>query len=179
MKLKRKGCYGFGDDLVMNKNHSQQCVAKAAVDYLIHGVSIEQTIMLNTNIYDFMITVKVPKSNRLVMNGLDIQKTSRVIASNRGYTMSKVMPAGGEVGAYKRKANVTQELYDSHMEKSLGQWCEEVCTKNQSRYEIRYSVLLGGSKMIPANNVAEVSVIDLNHQYYINESRKLVSIYEN
>jgi hypothetical protein len=96
-KLKRKGCYCYGDDLDWNQTHSSQVVQRAAEAALIHGKDIRTFISQHSDIYDFMLLAKVPRSSKLVAvdyegNDRQIQNNTRYYISVLGDDLVKIMP---------------------------------------------------------------------------------------
>lgn len=81
-KRKRKKAYMLAKDKQWHQDRSYEIVAIAANAALMDGEDIRATIENHTDIFDFMIMVKVPKNSWLKLGGKDIQKTSRVYASN-------------------------------------------------------------------------------------------------
>lgn len=58
---------GFGDG--WHKNQSCKIVAKAAEAYIMHGVPIADTVAACDDPFDFMHTLKVQRSDRVVLGG--------------------------------------------------------------------------------------------------------------
>jgi hypothetical protein len=76
-----------------HKDHSHLVVPKAAEACLVRGESIESFIWNHTDIFDFCIRVKAPRTSRLEFDdGEQIQNTSRVHVSTRGRELFKIMP---------------------------------------------------------------------------------------
>ncbi len=95
--LKRKGAYKYGADLDWNQNHSQQVVAKAAEAYLLHGESVRKFIETHSDMHDFFIHTKVPRSSHLILVDADGNETpqhhvTRFYVSNEGGSLVKCMP---------------------------------------------------------------------------------------
>ena len=103
--VKRIGAYAyehpienpFTRELAWYKNHSMRVVAKAAEAKLVHGVDIADFIKSHRDHFDFMLSVKVPRSSRLEERwpGVQIrrvQNTTRYYVSTAGCALTKVMP---------------------------------------------------------------------------------------
>ena len=91
-EVKRKGAYAYGDDLGWEKNHSSQIVAKAAEAKIVHDKCIITSIVSHTDINDFMILGKVPKTSRLMWGEDEIQRISRYLVTRSGKPLTKIMP---------------------------------------------------------------------------------------
>ncbi len=96
-KVKNKGAYEY-KDLGWHKNHSSLVVAMAVDEYLTKGTDVESFIHRHDNILDFMLRVKVPRSNKLFTIdefGVEVkeQNICRYYVSTNGRKLVKVMPA--------------------------------------------------------------------------------------
>ncbi len=98
--VKRIGAYAyvtpmedpFTRELMWHKDHSMRVVAMAAEAEMVRGIPVTDFIMNHRDPFDFMLSVKVPKSSRLEANGVPIQKTSRYYISTDGVELIKIMP---------------------------------------------------------------------------------------
>jgi len=95
--VKRKGVYGYGKDLDWNQNHGQQVVAKAAEAYLIHGTSVRKFIETHTDMHDFFLCTKVPRTSHLLLvdsdgNEKPLNNITRYYVSADGGSLIKCMP---------------------------------------------------------------------------------------
>lgn len=121
-KVKTKGAYEIpeykttGYDKIafekhgFHKNHSAFIIPLAAVEYLVKGVPIEETIMQWKNPYDFLLRTKVPRSSRLVLcydSGEEElqQNICRYYPSEDGGKLVKIMPPLVE-GADERRLGI-------------------------------------------------------------------------
>lgn len=184
--LKLKGAYWTPDPLNYAQSISEaqppawhkdlsNCVSiRAAVANMVHGVDVESYIRANTNPYDFMLRVKVPKSNTLFHGGQEIQKTSRYFVSYQGEELIKEMPPQGKLGTYKRAQKISEADYDRVMIETNGQWDERVCTKNKSVYERRLQKFQAGYMTTICNNANDFDFRNVNYEWYVNEARKLI-----
>jgi hypothetical protein len=99
-KIKRIGAYAyqtwFDDHMTRERgwhqDHSMLVVRKAAEAQMVHGVSVEDFIMNHREPFDFQLSVKVPRSSRLMHGGTRVQNTSRYYVSTAGQPLVKVMP---------------------------------------------------------------------------------------
>jgi len=149
-KLKRKGAYGYGDDLGWHQNHGSQIIAIAAEAALVHGVPIAETVRNHTDMMDFMRRTKVPRSSRLMLEYADgrtdqQQNITRYYVSNGGGSLMKIMPP--------TPAQVK---------------------KDPAAPERRIGVDVGWT-VTPCNNLNGMTEPDLNHDYYITQAEKLVN----
>lgn len=97
-KVKCKGAYVSKlDDLAWHQDHSALIIPRAVYEYIINDVPIAETVNSEKNPYDFMLSIKVPRSNRLVLvddlgEEEQIQNISRYFPCNGGRSMVKYMP---------------------------------------------------------------------------------------
>jgi hypothetical protein len=99
-KRKRIGAYAYltpHDDPYTrerqwHQNHSALVSRKAAEAAMIDGVDIAQFVMTHGQAFDFMLSVKVPKSSRLTIGGQPVQNTTRYYISTDGAEAVKIMP---------------------------------------------------------------------------------------
>lgn len=80
-----------------HKNHSAFIIPFAAVERLVKGVPVEDTIMKWDDPYDFLLRTKVPRSSRLVLcydDGTEVlqQNICRYYPSIEGGKLVKIMP---------------------------------------------------------------------------------------
>jgi len=148
-KLKRKGAYGYGDDLAWHQNHSSQIVARAAEAALVRGVPIRDTVLNHSDKFDFMLRTKVPRSSRLFLEYADgrseqLQNITRYYASHNGGSLIKVMPP-----------------------------TPKQVEKDPAAPDRRIGIDVGCT-VEPCNNMDQYDSDSLNYEYYIAEAEKLV-----
>jgi len=178
--VKRKGAYGYGDDLDWNQNFSEQIVAKAAEAALVRGENVEEFIRNHSDITDFLINTKVPRTSNLVgtIDDKDVKLPNvvRYIVTNDGVSLNKVMPAKGPEGQFKRANSLTDEFYQSVLDEiGMGVWDARIHTKNKSVYgaTVRTGINAGHTVTI-CNNLDSINHVDINYDYYISRANKLV-----
>lgn len=184
-KVKAKGAYEY-KNLDWNKDHSALVVPMAAEAALVRGEDVGQFIRNHKDHLDFMLRVKVPRSNRLLtIDDFGVenkeQNVCRYYVSNNGHKLVKVMPAldkpgkiatvwGNEAGqeflSYKptedNKANKQGFIYN------LG--------KREIPLEERPQEIEAGWKVSICNKLKDYRG-DINYDYYIEEANKLVTCY--
>ncbi len=93
-KVKRKGAYEY--ERTWYQNHSALVVPRAVEQHLLHGTSVREFITGHTDLYDFMLRVKLPKNMRLVIEQDDqwypLENTTRYYVSTMGGRLKKIMP---------------------------------------------------------------------------------------
>lgn len=89
-KVKRKGAYEY--DLEWHQNHGALVVPKVAEQVLLHGAPIRETVEQWSDIMDFMLRTKVPRSSHLLHGEDRVQNVSRYVVSKNGKQLTKVMP---------------------------------------------------------------------------------------
>ena len=113
-KLKLKGCYVYGEHLEIHKNHSMQIVAKVACMILSQKYKKEDILSLlkaSDDPFDFLITLKVNRTDILFIGEDSVQKTSRVLVTKNGEYVTKLMPPSGVYGHYKKRVGVDKAVY--------------------------------------------------------------------
>lgn len=187
-KLKQKGAYWHPDPLdyagsisnasppAWHKNFNPVIVQRAAVLAMVHGIDPAVIIRAHTDPFDFMLSVKVNRSDTLYIGDVPQQRVTRYYVSTDGAPMIKVAPpvAGGVIGQWKRANGVTAARYNQVMQETGGEWDERVCTKNKSRYAERRTAIEAGHLVTQCNDVGDFRFDNVNYDYYINEARKLV-----
>ncbi len=162
--LKRIGAYAHVTateeagtrELSWGKDWSARVVAKAAEAALVRGEDIRQFIIAHPEIMDFMLRIKVPRSNLLEWGGEEVQKISRYYISKTGKPLEKVMPPAGPLGAYKRANKLTDEYFNTVMAEVGDAWDERIHTKNKSKYEERRTGINTGWLVEIANTLPEL-----------------------
>lgn len=146
-KLKRKGAYCYGDDLGWHQNHGAQIIARAAEAYLVHGVPVRKTIELHSEVWDFFLNTKVPRSSKLLLVDDDgneelLSNITRYYVSKQGGHLVKLMPP---------------------LAKKPDEW--------------RRIGIDVGWKVCPCNDVSTVDLVDapIDYEYYVSEAYKLVN----
>lgn len=185
-KPKLKGAYWtpraerYFDDIAeaqppaWHKNFSNVVSVRAAVANMIDGIDIETYIRTCYNPYDFCCAAKARGGAQLMWGDKPVQKNSRYYISTDGAYLTKVMPAAGVVGTYKRKNGVTQAEYDRVMAETGGQWDERVCTGNKSKYEERVTGLAAGYKVTIVNDINDFNWNNIDYKWYVEEAEKLL-----
>lgn len=91
MRVKRKGCYEH--DLEWHQNQSALVVPKVVEKVLTEDATILTELKANTDIYDYCLRIKVPRSSKLInQDGKEIQNTTRYYVSIGGEQLFKMMP---------------------------------------------------------------------------------------
>lgn len=98
--VKRIGAYAhetplenpYTRELGWHKDHSQRVVMMAAEAQIVRSVPVEDFIRSHRDPFNFMKSIKVPKSSRLEADGHPIQNTTRYYVSTDGVTLKKIMP---------------------------------------------------------------------------------------
>lgn len=185
MKIKRKGAYEY-DGLDWNKNFSSLVIPKAAEHALVHGGDIEDFIKNHKDIYDFLKRTKVPRSSRLVLsdsrddavvgNETQVQNICRYYIANDGQYLTKIMPPlKGKKGKLWK-----HDLSGDEITTSKG--VEETKAKRNGYVFVEDIELPPEERRIGIDTKWKVKVCndihefdgDINYDYYIAESKKLV-----
>lgn len=192
-KLKRKGAYCYGDDLKWEQNYSEQIVARAAEAALVKGTNIEQFVHNHSDDHDFMLRSKVNRTDHLMYGDTRVQRITRYYMAIAGSPLIKVAPpkAGCHIGQWKRKNGLSDYEYTTILNELgdmtgstlwapedldiLGKpWDERINTKNRSKYENRETSFHDGYLVATCNDMSEFNRSNVNYQYYIDATKKLV-----
>jgi hypothetical protein len=172
--LKRKGAYEYKMD--WHQNHSSMVVAKAAEAALVKGTDIREFIFNHENVMDFMLRAKIPRKSTLLWGGKAVQNVSRYYISTDGDIFEKLMPPTGEPGTYKRANKLTDEYYHRILNHVGDKWDERIHTKNKSIHQERRSGIHPGWTVQVCNDITDYNFSDINYEYYIQETKKLVEV---
>lgn len=179
-KVKRKGAYSYPTcekdyDGWWNKDYSNLASRKASEKVMLDSWPVESALRLITDPFDFMLRYKVPGGSKLYIGEVKQLKTVRYYVSKTGEAMRKVSPPKGESGQFKRKNKLTDEHFDSVM-KEIGKdvWDDRVHTKNKSKYETRTIGVQTGWKVKQCNVATDFDWNDIDWDYYITESKKVI-----
>jgi hypothetical protein len=185
-KLKRKGTYEY--NVQYHQDPSSRIVAKAAEAYLVRGENITEFITNHRDPYDFCIRAKVPRSNNLVMEwpalGVELPMANivRYFVSKAGGTLTKISPAKGKAGTWKRKAGVSDAFYNQVITENKGDKLdvdgiahdERIHTKNKSVYAEGRTAMCKGWLSTDCSDMKNFDWSQINYDYYIAEAEKIV-----
>lgn len=190
---KLKGAYWTPDPLNYAQSISEaqppawhkdlgNCVSiRAAVAAMLHDTPVETFIKCHNNPFDFMLRIKVNRSDNLLLNGVPVQKTSRYYVAKQGGSLVKISPPakGAQIGAYKRASGVSDALWKQVNEELKSRncadiWDERIHTKNKSKYEMRETAIEAGYKVVLCNDIKDFDFGNLDYEWYIREAEKLL-----
>jgi len=157
-----------------HKDLSNPVSVRAAVSHMIDGTDIELFIKTCTNPFDFIISVKTRKSDKLLWGEEEMQRNTRFYVSTTGKTMKKQLPPKGRLGTFKKANGVSDREYNRVMKETGGAWDERVCTKNKSVYSIGETSIIAGHNVTVCNDMRDFRFDNLNYDWYINEALKLI-----
>ena len=190
-KLKRIGAYAHVTaeenpgtrELPYHNNWSSRVVALAAEAALVRGIDIREFVINHTDMFDFFLRTKVPRSSTLEWGGEQVSNIVRYYISTEGKPLEKVMPPNGPAGEYKRANKLTDAYFNEVInEIGHGVWDERIHTKNKSTYGERRSGINTGWTVDLCNDLESIHrqpdngylITDLNYNWYIKEAEKLV-----
>lgn len=192
------------NDMDWHQNYSALVVPMAAEAALVHGQDIRDFIINHPNIHDFMLRTKINRVDQLIWReqvnndpveyyDTQLQRVTRYYIAKQGGSLIKVSPPvkGAIAGAWKRANGLTDKFYndviaelqslDHEIEWRDGEldaqglpWDERINTKNHSKYEIRHTSINAGWLVSTCNNIAQADRNNINYEYYIKETEKLV-----
>lgn len=186
-KLKLKGAYWTPDkhpDDIQNlsptgwhRDYSADVCAKAAVRHMQTGQDIAALVRSHTDMFDFMCREKVTGATRVWIGDTMQGKVTRYYVARNGEPMRKIMASThpSRVGQYKQARGVSDADYNAWYETHGHMHNPELMTKNKSTYEPeRVTNLNAGMMVRECNHVNSFDWSNLNYDWYISESRKLV-----
>lgn len=147
---------------------------RAAIAAMTQGIDPETYIRFHTEPHDFMLRIRARGQDRLELGGMPTQQTLRYYVSTAGAPLVKIAPAKGPIGAFKKANGVPDALYAARMIETGGAWCETVCTKNKSTYDIVRTAIEAGWLVKDACDISAFRYDDIDYRYYIAEARKLI-----
>ena len=188
-KTKRIGAYGYERaseapnfstrEKGWDSDWSALIVPKAAEAALVHGADIVEFITSpERDIMDFMLRTKTPNNSKLVLvNDEGVEETqhkvTRFYISHLGGKLVKLSPPTKphEVDTFKKAQKITDAEYFKYDPYT---WNPAVHTKNKSKNKIKRTGIAVGWKVEVCNDIRTVNASNINHEYYIAETRKLV-----
>lgn len=158
------------------------CVSiRAAAAAMLQNIDPEMFIRLQSNPFDFMLRIKVGRSDKLLLDGQPVQKTSRYYVAKQGGTMIKVSPPAkdAKLGAYRRANKIHDALWKQVNDELTARgtpdaWDERIHTKNKSKYIMRETGIEAGYKVAICNDVNDFNFDNVDYSWYVNEARKLI-----
>lgn len=179
-ELKRKGAYWFpiiekDYEGVWNKDFSNLASIKAAEKAMTHSWPLETAIKLITDPFDFMLRYKATGDSKIYIGEVKQLRTVRYYVSVSGQPMKKVASPKGEIGQFKRKNGLKDDYFNSIL-KEVGKdrWDERIHTKNKSKYGIVETSVQAGRLVKECNLATKFDWRDVDWDYYIEESKKLL-----
>jgi hypothetical protein len=183
-KIKRKGAYWYpveksdmwgSSGSNWNKDFSNLASIKAVEQCLVDRLRAEDAIRLISNPFDFLIRYKTPGGSQLYIGNQPQLRTVRYYVSKSGSQMYKISKPKGEIGDWKRRNSLTDaEFYKIKASIPKGQWDERIYTKNKSKYEEVRTSIESGRKVKECNHIRNFDWNDVDYDYYINETKKLL-----
>lgn len=184
-KIKRKGAYcyigahtGRTDEMDWNQPHNSLIVAMAAEAAILLGADIRQFITSYTNWFDFMNVAKVKRSEKLTLDGEQIQSISRYYISHTGGNMKIIRPPLGSKYEWTLRDPATGKTKKVKSEKGAISNAEKGFTETVEKLELapkeRTESVCAGWRVRECNDMATFNPADLNYEWYIAEAEKLV-----
>lgn len=156
-------------------------IIKAAVAAMVHGVNPEQFIRLHTDPFDFMLRIKVGRSDVLTLGGRECQRNTRYYVARDGHRMVKTAPPakGAQVGTFKRANGVPDATYNAVVAEltaagRAAAWDERIHTKNKSTNQMRETAIEAGWLVEECNDARRFDFRRVNYDYYIAAAKKLI-----
>ncbi len=198
-KIKRIGSYAHQRaaenpgtrELPWHKNHSCVVVAKAAEAALVRGENIERFIRnhLKVEPLDFMSRTKINRSDILLLetpmtwgkeilstNTAKMQRVTRYFVSNKGgYLIKTMAPTKPQCKLWLEKPHWRHKVNGQHKmgrKAPSGMWIK--CDPPTPKPPLRRIGIDAGWKVTVCNQLAGLDMSDINIDYYVKQTRKLV-----
>jgi hypothetical protein len=188
-KRKMKGAYWYPKDYETDisnaspsawyKDHSSYVIQRAAEAAMFLGVDPALFVPSRTDPFDFMIRAKAPRGSTVYIGDKPQQRITRYYVSKRGEPMLKRSPpvAGAIPGDWKRRNGLSDGEYYAVLNTiSPGEWDARIHTANKSKYDDREMSLQSGWLVTECNRADTFDRSNVNYQFYIDETRKLIII---
>lgn len=144
-------------DLPLHKNKSFLVTRKALFQYFVHGKDLEESIINNTNIFDFCGAVKVKGDWKYTLETIkhgmfkteDLQNTVRYYISNKGGKIMKINKVDERVGQVE-----------------AGQWLQTLFITHEKKpfpeYDINYKFYIQKARKIKESLEPSITQVKLN-----------------
>lgn len=186
--VKRIGKYWYARnwedyDAAAGKWHtdvSMMIVPKIAEQVMLYGHDPMMLLKLASDPFDFMIRQKVKGQQKCYIGSTETQRTARYYVSKSGETMSVVRPPSGELGAYKRKAKITNKLYNDVLKEVGKNWDARIHVgkadkpDTQTRCEFTTFKIQAGWKVKDCCDSSQFNWQDLDYDFYLQEINKII-----
>lgn len=186
--VKRIGKYWYANkwedyDSAAGKWHtdvSMMIVPKIAEQVMLYGHDPMMLLKMATNPFDFMIRQKIVGQQKGYIGSTETQKTVRYYVSKAGEAMTVVRPPSGELGAYKRKAKITDKLYNDVLKEVGSNWDARIHVgkagkpDTQTKYEFTTSKVQSGWKVKDCCKSINFNWQDLDYEFYLQEINKIL-----
>ena len=182
-KAKLKGAYEW-ENMALHKNHSNVIIAKAAEAFVVHGTPVEQTVMGETDPYNFMARTKVPRSSKCVLmdeSGIETeqQNTVRYYVSKTGGTLIKIMPAldKGKIvwDCTNPETGETERVDTKAKMQTRTKWGWQI-TEVELEPEPRRFEICKGQYVTTCNDMKTFKGLDdIDYSWYIEQAEKLIA----
>lgn len=176
-KVKGKGAFEWrhGTETKQNwhKDQSAKIVTKAAEEFLVKGTPIEQTVALAKDPFDFLYTVKVRRTDRLMFGGYLDTYDDHVTPSKgdaaKGKPTARPLHRGG------KEVQRTGRYYVCPDYSPGGDYLYKIMPPLAVRpNHLRPQAVQSGERVILANNLSSFSWLSVSHEHYIEAARDLV-----
>ena len=198
-KVKRIGSYAHQRaaensgtrELPWHKNHSAIVVAKAAEAALVRGENIEKFIRRHLEVepLDFMLRTKINRSDQLILETLlvwgketiskkvdKMQRVTRYFVSNSGGHLVKIMePTKPQCKLWLEKPHWRHKVNGQHkMAQKAPSGMYVQCDPPTLKPPLRRIGISAGFRVTECNQLAGLDMSDVNIDFYVKQTRKLV-----
>jgi hypothetical protein len=179
-EIKAKGAYWYPKtekdyEGVWNKDFSNMVVQKSIEQALVNRWRCEDIVRTASNPFDFMLRYKTPSGADVYIGDKKAPKTVRYYVSTSGQPMWKLSKPKGDIGTYKRRNGISDSFYNRTLASiAEGTWDERIHTKNKSTYQEVKTGIESGRLVKECNKASDFNWSDVDYDYYINETKKLL-----
>ena len=177
-KTKCKGSFEF-ENIPLHKNKSHSIIPRSIFEYFVNNKPIEDTILNCQNIFDFCAGVKGKKGVKFVQRWYEgylikespLQKINRYIVSTSNKKLIKILDPIVDENGVNKKDKLAKYRKENPLQLDLFHFVEDVnIDKNrESEVEAGYNCTILNS--IGTKNIKDY---DINYQYYIDKTNKII-----
>lgn len=194
-EVKRKGTYCHvipmedpnTQEKPWHKNHSALVVPKAVCAHLLHGTDVRQFIENHDNKFDFMLSIKVPRSGVLVTSDqgddTQVQNVCRYYISMMGQDLVKILPPTPKqikVGPQSVTTFLNKRgkefIAKSHADHARARHHDYKLVKEEMVYsQDRRFNQQSGWRVTICNEIEDFDIDEVEFTWYIKEAYKLIN----
>ena len=175
---KAKGAYWYPKTIkdyegMWHKKLSNIVIPQAVEAHFRYGGDIEDIISLNFDPFDYMSVYSARGKDEIYIGEERMSKVTRHYTSTSGGPMYKIFYPKGELGAFKRKAKISDDLYETVLGEVGKDWDARIHTKNHSKYEMGNTAIWKDYLEKCCNDIRDFNWNDVDFNFYVKEANQL------